>query len=75
MNKPRRAQIAKAVDLLKEAQSMLESAKDEEQGYYDNMPESIQGGARGDEAQEWIDLLDQATANVEHAISDIEDRP
>jgi len=43
MNKDRRTEINKAIGMLQEALSILETARDEEQEYYDNMPESLQG--------------------------------
>jgi hypothetical protein len=43
MNKDRRTEINKAIGMLQEALSILETARDEEQEYYDNTPESLQG--------------------------------
>ena len=44
----------------------LETLRDDEQEYYDNMPESLQGGDKGQQAQE-------ATDNIDHAISSLEE--
>jgi chromosome segregation ATPase len=41
-----------------EIRSDVESIRDEEQDKYDNMPESIQQGEKGDTMQEGIDSLD-----------------
>lgn len=38
----------------------LESIKEEEQEYYDNMPENMQNGDKGSTAQSAIDSLDSA---------------
>lgn len=73
MNKERRAAIAKAISLIEdaegkiaEAKSMLEEARDDEQDYYDNMPESFQGGEKGIAAE-------AAISDIEDAITQLED--
>ena len=58
MNNNRRARIQALIDKLEDIKEDIDSIKDEEQGYYDNMPESIQAGERGDKAQEAIDNLE-----------------
>jgi hypothetical protein len=64
MNKQRRKEINKAIDLLtaakaswEEALGLIESAGDEEQEYYDVMPESLQNSDKGQSAQSAADLL------------------
>lgn len=68
MNKDRRAEIAKAVALMEEAQGILETCKDEEQEYYDNMPESFQNGEKGSAAQEATSALECACDSLTEAI-------
>lgn len=46
-------------------QGQLESLRDEEQDYYDNMPEGLQSGDKGDRAQEAADSLDEAVNQIE----------
>lgn len=58
MNNDRRARIQALIDKLEDIKEDIDFIKDEEQGYYDNMPESIQAGERGDKAQEAIDNLE-----------------
>lgn len=58
MNKDRRARIQALIDKLEGIKEDIDFIKDEEQEYYDNMPESIQAGERGDKAQEAIDNLE-----------------
>lgn len=86
MNNQRRKDIATVGELLPDipddieaAKSKLEEILEEEQEYFDNMPESFQGGDKGDTAQatidalqEAIDSLDQAAEAVNNAISSIE---
>jgi chromosome segregation ATPase len=73
MNNARRKQIAEIVDRLSEItvlrdeiKEAIESIRDEEQEYFDYMPESLQGSERGIAAEE-------AIGNLEYAISDLED--
>lgn len=50
MNKERRKAISDLVDRVEELKAEVESLMNEEQEYYDNMPESIQNGEKGDTA-------------------------
>lgn len=45
----------------------IESEKDDEEGKYDNMPESLQNGEKGEAMQAAIEALDSAMTNVESA--------
>lgn len=47
MNKTRRKAIDDVVAKLQELRDEVESLRDEEQDYYDNMPESFQNGEKG----------------------------
>lgn len=69
MNNDRRARIQALIDKLEDIKEDIDSIKEEEQGYYDNMPESIQAGERGDKAQEAIDNLENALSSFDE-ISD-----
>lgn len=60
MNKQRRIKIAAAIELLQQAQAIIEEVIDEEQEAFDNMPESFQEGERGEKMQEAIENLDGA---------------
>lgn len=65
MNKARRKEIARARDLLGEARTILEVARDEERDYFDNMPESIQEGAKGEKAEAVAETLEEAIDDLE----------
>jgi hypothetical protein len=67
MNKQRRAEIEKIQAAIFDIKEQLEVIRQEEQDAFDNLPESIQGGERGDRAQEAIDALDEALARLEEA--------
>jgi uncharacterized coiled-coil DUF342 family protein len=49
----------------------LESLRDEEQEYYDNMPESFQNGEKGTTAEEAVSAMDTALEALS-AIGDID---
>lgn len=60
MNKARRSKIEGIAEKLESLQGELYQLVSEEQEYYDNMPESIQDGVKGEAAQAVIDLLEEA---------------
>lgn len=71
MNKDRRSEVAGAIvqlDAIREMVDQLieeiERIKDEEQEYFDNMPESFQGGDKGQ-------LVEEAIGNFESAIDEL----
>jgi len=60
MNADRRKTLTKAAALIAEAKQLIEDVRDEEQDYFDSMPESLQGGDKGTKAEEAIDGLTEA---------------
>lgn len=73
MNKQRRKQLAEASALITKAQSIIESVKDEEQEAHDNLPESIQYGEKGQQMEEYIDMLDEAYGQCDDLMSVIDE--
>lgn len=80
MNKVRRKEIEeirglleKAQELIQEANERLETAKDEEQEYYDNMPAGIQDSEKGELATAAIEALESACYTVEELDGQIDD--
>lgn len=74
MNTKRRRLISKAVEELIGIKQSLEDVRDEEQSFFDNMPESIQNGNRGQDAEacvsdleETLDFIDQAIDSANRA--------
>ena len=65
MNKLRRKEIAKAIELMEEAREILETVRDEEQEAYDNMPESLQNSERGETMEEYISTIEGCMDNLE----------
>lgn len=72
MNKDRRARIQALIKKLEDIKEDIDFIKDEEQEYYDNMPESIQAGEKGDKAQEAVDNLDYAYSQIDEVIEYLE---
>lgn len=73
MNNQRRKEINKAVGLIEEAKAILGQAQEEEQEYYDNMPESFQNGEKGERASATADNLQSAVDSLEEALSAVEE--
>jgi predicted RNase H-like nuclease (RuvC/YqgF family) len=73
MNNTQRKEIEKVTALLEQLQETIERLKDEEEHYYDNMPESFQSGDKGTKAEEAIDNLGAAYNLIEDAISYLRD--
>lgn len=73
MNKARREALEQIQQEIMDVCSRLEDLRDEEWEYFENMPESIQMGEKGDSVQETVDTLDEAISSLEGAVSLIED--
>lgn len=59
MNKVRRKDLARVVDLLDRARDLLETIRDEEQEAFDNLPESIQYSERGETMEGYIGTMEE----------------
>jgi chaperonin cofactor prefoldin len=68
MNKERRKQIEKLIEAIENAVSELESIQEEEQDYYDNVPENLQSGERYEASEAAIDSMDSAHTSFEEAL-------
>lgn len=68
MNAARRKRIAEAIEILETAKALLDEIRDEEQDAFDGMPESLQGGERGERMEEGIENLNEVIDGVESAI-------
>jgi hypothetical protein len=73
MNASRRKSLDTAMDLInkiksdfEEAKGILETASEEEREYYDNMPEGLQSGDKGSDA-------DQAASGLEEAFQSLDE--
>lgn len=73
MNKQRRKQIEDVKRKIEELREEVETIRDEEQEYYDNMPESIQLGEKGDQAEYAISYLDEVIEALDGCETPLED--
>lgn len=72
MNNARRKEINILIAELEDLKSRLESVLEEEQDYLDNMPESFQGGEKGEKAQSAIEALEYAVQGIEDACENLQ---
>ena len=72
MNRNRRKEIKSAIEQLQKLCSTIENLRDEEQDYFDTMPENFQYGERGEAAEEAITNLEDALSIIEDAIGSLE---
>ena len=68
MNRTRREKIDSLIEQLDVLKSDIESLTDDEQTAYDNLPENIQTGNRGELMMSAIDNLESAVSSVEEAV-------
>lgn len=79
MNNNRRKEISKIIEevesavstakeKLEELKTSIESVRDEEQEYMDNMPENLQGSERYGVAEQAVDNLDSAASSIDEII-------
>ena len=68
MNNARRKQIEKITAELESIKERIEALQQEEQDAFDNLPESIQYGERGDKMQSAIDNLEYAADNIQDCL-------
>lgn len=87
MNKDRRNSIAKAyVDfqaamvklselkfLFEDVKEAIENARDDEQEYFDNMPEALQGGDKGQAAEQTVSNLDDLVNSLDEFLENLEE--
>ena len=73
MNNERRKQIDAALEFIVEARGILESVRDEEQGAFDNLPESFQDSEKGERMQDAVSSLEEAIADLENIESSLEE--
>lgn len=72
MNKARRKKLGEAFDKLCEVGDILSEVKEEENEAMENLPDNFRFGDRGEEMQNYIDMLEEVDGYVEDAKSVIE---
>ena len=71
MNNARRKEIEKITADLEALKERIEWLQDEEQESFDNLPESIQYGERGDKMLSAIDNLGYAADNIQDCLDNL----
>ncbi len=71
MNAPRRAALNALISKIEEIKSEAETLASEERDYYDNMPESLQQGEKGEAASAAADALESVEGSLQEAIDQI----
>lgn len=72
MNKNRRKQIDDILEQLNPLLLEIESVKDEEQEAYDNLPESMQNGDKGEKMSDAVNNLEYAFDSLTEVIDYLE---
>ena len=67
------AKIQSALDLLYEAQGIIENASTEERDKFDNASEGLQATERFQQMEENADTMDELVSNLEDVVSNLED--
>jgi hypothetical protein len=68
MNRERRKLIDKIIRCLDDVKTDVEGVLEDEQSYFDEMPENFQDSERGEVAQEAIDNLQNAIDQIDEVI-------
>lgn len=71
MNNERRKQIQKIMDQLADIRLEIETIQDEEQEYFDRMPESLQSGEKGTKSEEAVEFLDNAADYCDNVVDEL----
>lgn len=73
MNKPRRKELNKTLDLLAQARAIIEAMQEEEQESFDNMPEGLQMSELGERIEENANRLAEIMDALEEQYDELED--
>ena len=73
MNKERRQKIGKIIERLEDIAAELEALADKERDAFDNLPESLQYGERGEAMEAAADELEDVSGEVSELASRLEE--
>jgi len=73
MNKVRRKEISKAMELVGQLKDTIQNVLDDEQDAYNNLAENLQEGENGQKMQAAIDALESAVSSAEEIESYLEE--
>ena len=72
MNKERKSKIKLYKSMIGDILNKLNGLLDEEQDYYDNIPENLQSSLKADISQDAIEELEEAISNLNDAIDHLD---
>lgn len=72
MNNERRKAIEKVQEELQQLYSKLDDLRSDEQDAFDNLPESLQNGDRGEQMQAAIDAIENAMSQIDEARNELD---
>lgn len=73
MNRPRRKELNRALEMLAEARAIIEAMQEEEQESFDNMPEGLQVSELGEKIEENAQRLEDVIGYIEEQEQELED--
>jgi hypothetical protein len=73
MNPQRRKQLQNVLDYIDKAKEALYILKEEEQDYFDKMPDSIQDSDKGEKSNDAISNMEDAYSLLDDAMNSITD--
>ena len=71
MNKQRRQKIRDVRKEIENCKENLQKILDEEQDYFDNMPENLQGSMRGSDSEDAIDTMENCIEDLENIVNEL----
>lgn len=71
MNKQRKQKIRDVIKEIENCKDNLQKILDEEQDYFDNMPENLQGSMRGSDSEDAIDTMENCIEDLENIINEL----
>ena len=71
MNKQRKQKIRDVRKEIESCKENLQKVLDEEQDYFDNMPENLQGSMRGSDSEDAIDTMENCIEDLENIIKEL----
>ena len=71
VNKQRRQKIRDVKKEIENCKENLQKILDEEQDYFDNMPENLQGSVRGSDSEDAIDTMESCIEDLENIIKEL----
>lgn len=73
MNKPRRKELNRALEMIADARAIIEAMQEEEQEAFENLPEGLQMAEMGEKMEENASRLEDIIGYLEEQENELED--